>query len=80
MVIGALKNSHTKVGVAITSIAGPSGGSPDKPVGTVWIAYAFPKLVYAKCYYFQENRNEIREQTVKSALETLLLELDLTGF
>jgi nicotinamide-nucleotide amidase len=70
MVIGALNNSHAQVGVAVTGIAGPSGGSPDKPVGTVWIAYA-------KCYFFQGNRNEIREQTVKSALETLL---DLTGF
>jgi nicotinamide-nucleotide amidase len=76
MVIGALKNSHAQVGVAITGIAGPSGGSPDKPVGTVWIAYAFPQQVYAKCYYFQGNRTEIREQTVIGALETLLLELE----
>lgn len=72
MVIGALKNSHAQIAVAITGIAGPTGGSPEKPVGTVWIAYAFPKKVYAKCYFFQGNRHEIREETVITALETIL--------
>lgn len=72
MVIGAIKNSHAQVGVAITGIAGPTGGTPEKPVGTVWIAYGFPKKIYAKSYYFKGNRQEIRQQTVITALETLL--------
>jgi nicotinamide-nucleotide amidase len=40
MVKGALAHSHAQVGVAISGIADPSGGTPEKPVGTVWIAYA----------------------------------------
>jgi len=40
MAIGGLQNSHAKICVACSGIAGPSGGTPDKPVGTVWIAWA----------------------------------------
>ena len=72
MLKGALAHSHAQVGVAISGIAGPSGGMPDKPVGTVWIAYAFPHNSYAQRYYFSGNRNSIREQSVITALRQLI--------
>jgi hypothetical protein len=72
MVKGALAHSHAQVGVAISGIAGPSGGTLDKPVGTVWIAYAFPHNTSAQRYYFSGNRNNIREQSVITALRQLV--------
>jgi len=72
MVKGALAQSQAQVGVAISGIAGPSGGCPDKPVGTVWIAYAFPDNCYAQHYYFSGDRQSVREQAVKMALQALL--------
>jgi nicotinamide-nucleotide amidase len=71
MVKGALAHSHAQVGVAISGIAGPSGGTPDKPVGTIWIAYASPHNTFAQRYYFSGNRNSIREQSVITALRQL---------
>jgi nicotinamide-nucleotide amidase len=64
-------HSHAQVGVAISGIAGPSGGTLDKPVGTVWIAYASEHNTYAQRYYFSGNRNSIREQSVITALRQL---------
>jgi nicotinamide-nucleotide amidase len=72
MVNGALAHSQAQVGVAISGIAGPSGGTPDKPVGTVWIAYAFPHNTYAQHNYFSGDRTRIREQAVITALQKLL--------
>lgn len=72
MVKGALARSQAQVGVAISGIAGPSGGTADKPVGTVWIAYAFPDHVFAQCNFFSGDRHRIREQTVITALQRLL--------
>jgi nicotinamide-nucleotide amidase len=72
MVKGALANSQAQIGVAITGIAGPSGGSPDKPVGTVWIAYAFPHNTYAQYNFFRGDRTRIREQSVITALQCLM--------
>jgi nicotinamide-nucleotide amidase len=72
MVNGALAHSRAQVGVAISGIAGPSGGTPDKPVGTVWFAYAFPNNIYAQCHHFSGDRRHIREQAVISALQSLL--------
>jgi nicotinamide-nucleotide amidase len=72
MVKGAITHSRAQVGVAISGIAGPSGGTYDKPVGTVWTAYAFPNNIYAVRSYFSGDRTRIREQTVIAALQRLL--------
>jgi nicotinamide-nucleotide amidase len=72
MANGALAHSQAQVGVSITGIAGPSGGSPNKPVGTVWIAYAFPNNTYAQYNYFTGDRAGIRKQAVITALQRLL--------
>jgi len=72
MVKGALAHSQAQVGVSITGIAGPSGATPNKPVGTVWIAYAFPNNTYAQHNYFTGDRTAIRKQAVITALQRLL--------
>lgn len=71
MVAGALARSQAQVGVAISGIAGPSGGTLEKPVGTVWIAYALPQRIYAQKSFFSGDRRSIREQTVITALQRL---------
>lgn len=72
MAVGALKNSHADIAVAVTGIAGPDGGSEQKPVGTVWIAAADKDNCYAKCYLFLGNREDVRNQTVNEALKGLI--------
>ncbi|MGE5241042.1 MAG: CinA family protein [Bacteroidota bacterium] len=73
MAEGALANSHAQVAVAITGIAGPSGGTPEKPVGTVCFAWAGRKrdTVSAK-HQFSGDREGIRRQAVVTALQGLL--------
>lgn len=72
MVSGALVHSGATVAVAVTGIAGPGGGSPGKPVGTVWIAWqrrGRPAL--ARCHHFRGDRGSVRRQTVLAALQGL---------
>ena len=70
MAVGALKNSHTDIAVSITGIAGPDGGSEEKPVGLVYIGVALKNgLTETFGYVFEGNRTEIRTQTVESALQ-----------
>ncbi|NZA25210.1 CinA family protein [Luteimonas sp. SJ-92] len=69
MVSGALVHSGASVAVAVTGIAGPGGGTEDKPVGTVWIAWkgrgGYPR---AELFQFAGNREAVRRQTVAAAL------------
>ena len=78
MVIGVLKNSHAEVGIAITGIAGPSGGSKNKPKGTICFALickrAQPETITK---YFKGNRDAVRVQAVKFALQWLLHHITL---
>ena len=69
MVQGALANSKADISVAITGIAGPSGGTPDKPVGTVWIAVCnLEKRIKTHVDIFSGDRDNIRHQTIIAAL------------
>ena len=72
MVRGAQHKSRARFAVAVSGIAGPDGGTPNKPVGTVWLAWAVGDAVYSECRYFAGNRDDVRRQTVKAALEGLL--------
>lgn len=74
MASGALAHSAADVAVAVTGIAGPDGGTPEKPVGTVFIAWAAKngKVEVAK-KQFSGNRRQIRAQTVAGALEGVWL-------
>ena len=74
MAAGAVSNSNADIAVSVTGIAGPDGGTVEKPVGTVCIGVCTKGCdSSAKVFYFKGSREEIREQTVKEAL-TLVLE------
>ena len=75
MARGAFQRLGVTYAVSITGIAGPQGGSVDKPVGTVWLGVAGPSGVRAERYLFQGSRDEIRAHTVNKALAALLTEL-----
>ena len=73
MVSGALITSGASLAVAVTGIAGPSGGTPDKPVGTVWIGWKRRgQYPIAKGFLFEGDREAVRRQTVAAALQGLL--------
>jgi nicotinamide-nucleotide amidase len=71
MAAGALARSHAGLALAVTGIAGPDGGSPDKPVGLVWFGLAMTEQpTVAERRVFKNNgRDYIRRQTVRHALE-----------
>ena len=72
MVEGMLMSSPADWGIAVTGIAGPSGGTSDKPVGTVWIAWLHRgNDPQTKRYQFDGEREQVREQTARIALEGL---------
>lgn len=59
------------IAVAVTGVAGPAGGSADKPVGTVWIAWALPGGTEAEVFHFDGDRSQVRSQTTVQALQGL---------
>jgi nicotinamide-nucleotide amidase len=71
MAAGARIAARASVGVAVTGIAGPGGGSADKPVGTVWIGVALPGSTHAQKFVFAGDRSEIRERSAQAALDLL---------
>ncbi|OLF55427.1 CinA family protein [Pseudomonas chlororaphis] len=72
MVRGAQSESLARFAVAVSGVAGPDGGSPQKPVGTVWLAWGVGETLTSECRHFAGNRDDVRRQTVKAALEGLL--------
>lgn len=73
MVSGALLHSDAHVAVSISGIAGPDGGTAEKPVGTVWFAWKNESMpATARCHHLDGNRNEVRHQAVERALQGLL--------
>jgi len=76
MANGALGHSHADYAIAVTGIAGPAGGSAEKPVGTVWIAVASSEQQRARHYRFDGNRQAVREATLRQAIIDALQLLD----
>lgn len=76
MAAGALRRSKAHIAVAVTGIAGPGGAVPGKPVGTVWLAWAYRRAgviqVAARLQHFRGGRDSVRRQTVRAALAGLL--------
>lgn len=76
MAEGALRHSRAQMAVSVTGIAGPDGGTPQKPVGTVWLAFAAQGAApLARCYHFAGNRTEVRLQTCQAAVSGCIARL-----
>ncbi len=78
MAIGVRQLSGANWSIAVSGIAGPSGGSADKPVGTVWIAVAGAQGCTSRCHLFTGDRQHIRAHTVLMALQQLQLALTVS--
>jgi nicotinamide-nucleotide amidase len=72
MAEGALRRAPVELAVAVTGVAGPGGGTPDKPVGLVWLAWGTGGHVRAVRLQLAGDRAAVRRQTVCEALERLL--------
>ena len=69
MAQGAMRVLGCDCAVATSGVAGPGGGSAEKPVGTVWIAAAYKEKILSKCYHFGENS---RQENIRLSAETAL--------
>lgn len=69
MAKGALKASQADIAISVTGIAGPSGGSAEKPVGLVYIGIAYRDQIDAFEHHFSGSRQDVREQTVIQAFQ-----------
>lgn len=76
MVAGACRDSGAGLGVAISGVAGPGGGSADKPVGTVWFAWGDAEAQQAECHHLPGDRRAVRKQAVRIALIGLIQRLE----
>jgi PncC family amidohydrolase len=72
MAEGCRRRFKTDVAVSITGIAGPSGGSPEKPLGLVYIAVASHKCTHVVEHHFAGDRAQVRESAIASALKLIL--------
>lgn len=75
MAAGALAHSPAQLAVAVTGVAGPTGGSAEKPVGTVWFGWATPAGTFTEHQRFAGDRAAVRAATVRHALAGLLQRL-----
>ena len=73
MALGAKQNSGSDLSLSITGIAGPTGGSPEKPIGTVCFAWALANdQIVSETKHFEGNRQQIRQQACDFSLRKLL--------
>ncbi|MCP4041280.1 MAG: CinA family protein [Gammaproteobacteria bacterium] len=73
MAAGVLLRSKAQLGVAISGVAGPEGGTPSKPVGSVWLAWdAIDYVPHQRLFNFSGGREEVRQQAVVAALEGII--------
>ncbi|AKE52127.1 CinA family protein [Kangiella geojedonensis] len=74
MAVGAFKKAGSKnrIAISVSGIAGPDGGTPDKPVGTVWIGYADNEGVESKLLQLKGSRADIRQATVEYSVGWVL--------
>ncbi len=75
MAAGAVAHSPAPLALAVTGVAGPTGGSAEKPVGTVWFGWATPAGVFTEHQRFDGDRSAVRQATVRHALAGLLQRL-----
>ncbi|MFA4943108.1 MAG: CinA family nicotinamide mononucleotide deamidase-related protein [Lentisphaeria bacterium] len=75
MIRGLMSRQHVEAGIAVTGIAGPEGGTPEKPVGLVFVATAVHNHCQVEKFQFSGNREGIRQRTVTAALDQLRRQL-----
>jgi PncC family amidohydrolase len=82
MAAGVRERFNTDIGMSTTGIAGPSGGTPSKPVGLVWIGFSTPEKTWAVESHFSDDRHQINKKSARKALQLLLdyLEDGITRF
>ena len=71
MAEGAVRHSAAQVSVAVTGVAGPTGGSPGKPVGTVWFGWQLDGATHSELRHFAGDRAAVRAATLRHALARL---------
>lgn len=76
MVAGACRDSGAQLGVAISGVAGPDGGTPEKPVGTVWLAWGSEARQQAERLQLPGDRRAVRERAVREAVVGLIRHLE----
>jgi nicotinamide-nucleotide amidase len=77
MALGAIAHSKAQVSVAVTGVAGPAGGSAEKPVGTVWVAWYVSGHTSTELCHFDGDRAMVRALTVQRALQGLVERLEV---
>jgi nicotinamide-nucleotide amidase len=74
---GIFMETRADAGISVSGIAGPAGGSEEKPVGTVWIATGLrDEMVHTRKFLFEGDRNQVRLQAVEAALRAMLEQLE----
>jgi nicotinamide-nucleotide amidase len=67
---GAIKNSESNISIATSGVAGPDGGTKEKPIGMVWISWSGRNYeTVSECFYFDGDRDSIRFQAAKAAIK-----------
>ncbi len=72
MAFGAIRHSKAQVSIAVTGVAGPTGGTAAKPVGTVWFGFSVCGALHSEVQHFAGDRAAVREQAVHHALRRVL--------
>lgn len=72
MAEGALQYSRAQIALSVSGIAGPTGGTPEKPVGTIWFAWASSDSVQTACHHLDGDRDAIRVKAVRIALSGVI--------
>jgi nicotinamide-nucleotide amidase len=72
MIEGLFQRTPATIGAAVTGIAGPSGGTPEKPVGSVWLAWGVPGAVSVELLRFGGSRAEIKRAAAEAVLQRLV--------
>ena len=72
MAAGARRSLEADIAVSVSGIAGPGGGTPDKPVGTVWVGLAAPEGKWARVFHFPGDREQNKAAASEAALALLL--------
>ncbi|WP_020406488.1 CinA family protein [Hahella ganghwensis] len=76
MVKGLADITQAELCIAVSGIAGPGGGTLDKPVGMVWLAWCLRGKVEPQCFHFEGNRDEVREFSIEQALQGAISRLE----